>query len=84
MTEQARTLTLDGISYDVAQFSEQVQQGVAIYNVIAADLQREQLAVVKSQAALQTLSAQLAQAVRKELDEKKAAAEGEPEAPAAE
>lgn len=79
MTEQARTITLDGISYDVGQFSEQVQQGVAIYNTIAAQLQGEQLAVIKSQAALQTLSAQLAQAVRKELDEKKAAAEASAE-----
>ncbi len=75
MSEQARTITLDGISYDVAQFSEQVQQGVAVYNAIAAQLQGEQLAVIKSQAALQTLGSQLAQAVRKELDEKKAAAE---------
>ena len=75
MSEQARTITLDGISYDVAQFSEQVQQGVAVYNAIAAQLQGEQLAVIKSQAALQTLGGQLAQAVRKELDEKKAAAE---------
>lgn len=77
MTEQARTITLDGISYDVAQFSEQVQQGVAIYNAISTQLQGEQLAVIKSQAALQSLGAQLTQAVRKELDEKKTAAEAE-------
>lgn len=74
MSEQTKTLTLDGISYDVAQFSEQVQQGVAVYNTIAAQLQTEQVAVIKSQAALQALGAQLATAVRKELDDKKAAA----------
>lgn len=77
MTEQARTLTLDGISYDVAQFSEGVQQAVGIYNAIQAQLQTEQLAVIKSQAALQSLAGQITTAVRKELDEKKAAAEGE-------
>jgi multidrug efflux pump subunit AcrA (membrane-fusion protein) len=83
MTEQARTLTLDGISYDVAQFSEGVQQAVGIYNAIQAQLQTEQLAVIKSQAALQSLASQITTAVRKELDEKKTAAEGEDGAPAA-
>lgn len=74
MTEQARTLTLDGETYDVGQFSEGVQQAVGIYNTIQAQLQGEQLAVIKSQAALQSLAGQIATAVRKELDEKAAAA----------
>jgi len=81
MTEQNRTLTLDGVTYAVDQFSEGVQQAVGIYNTIQAQLQTEQLAVIKSQAALQTLASQIAGAVRKELDEKKAAAEGETAAP---
>lgn len=75
MTEQARTITLDGISYDVAQFSEQVQSAVGIYNTFSTQLQAEQIAVLKTQSAMQGLGAQIAQAVRKELDEKKAAAE---------
>jgi hypothetical protein len=75
MTEQARTITLDGISYDVAQFSEGVQQAVGIYNVFAADLQKAQLEVVKNQAAMQSVGNQISAAVKKELDEKKAAAE---------
>ena len=80
--EQPRTITLDGISYDVAQFSQPVQQAVAVYNTFAAELQKEQLAVIKTQAALQQLAGQLADAVKKELDEKKAAAEAAPAAPA--
>lgn len=73
--EPAKTITLDGISYDVAQFSEGVQQAVSIYNTFNAQLQAEQLAVLKTQSAMQGLGAQISAAVRKELDEKKAAAE---------
>lgn len=86
--EQARTLTLDNISYDVAQFSPGVQQAVAIYNKFAAQLQDHQLEVMKTQAAMQQVSAQISEAVQKELADKKAAADAavEPEskeAPAA-
>ena len=70
-----KTITLDGISYDVAQFSEGVQQAVTIYNSFNADLQKAQLEVVKTQAAMQSVGAQIAAAVKKELEEKKAAAE---------
>lgn len=74
MTEQARTITLDGVSYDVAQFSQGVQSAVGIYNAINADLQKEQLAVLKSQAAMQSIGAQIAEAVKKELADQAAAA----------
>ena len=74
MTTENRTITLDGISYDIAQFSQGVQSAVGIYNAINADLQKEQLAVLKTQAALQSIGAQIADAVKKELAEKQAAA----------
>lgn len=77
MTEAAKTITLDGISYDVAQFSQGVQQAIGIYNVFNADLQKAQLDVMKNQAALQTIGAQITEAVKKELADKKAAAEAE-------
>lgn len=70
-----RTITLDGISYDVAQFSQGVQSAIGVYNTYSADLQREQLAAMKTQAALQTIGAQIAEAVKKELAEKAAAAQ---------
>lgn len=88
MTEQARTLTLDGVTHDVTLFSEGVQQAVVIYNTFAADLQKAQLEVVKNQAAMQSVGAQISAAVRKELDDKAAAeaapAEAEVEVVAAE
>ena len=49
------SITLDGISYDVTQFSSGVQQAVAIYNQFQQDLQKAQLEVIKSQAALQSV-----------------------------
>jgi len=72
MTEQARTITLDGVSYDVAQFTDGVQQAVAIYNTFSADLQKAQLEVVKCQSAMQSVGNQITAAVKKELDEKAA------------
>lgn len=82
MTEQSRTITLDGTSYDVAQFSDGVQQAVVIYNAFQADLQKAQLEVVKNQSAMQSVGTQIAAAVRKELEDKAAAATAE--APAVE
>jgi hypothetical protein len=67
MQDQARTITLDGISYDVGQFSQGVQNAIGIYNGFSADLQKEQMAVMKSQAAMQTVGAQIAEAVKAEL-----------------
>ena len=67
MTEQARTITLDGETHQVDKFSPGVQQAVVIYNTFQADLQKEQLAVMKTQGALQTVGAQIAEAVKKEL-----------------
>lgn len=85
MADQAQSITLDGISYALDQFSAQVQQAVGIYNAFQADLTKEQLAVIKTQAAVQNLGAQISEAVKKELAEKAAAAaEGETAAPAAE
>lgn len=72
--DQTRSITLDGISYDVAQFSEQVQQAVSIYNTFTADLQKSQLDVIKCQAALETVGKQIAGAVRAELEKKAAEA----------
>jgi uncharacterized protein with NRDE domain len=62
-----QTLTLDGVTYEVARFSQPVQQAVGIYNTFNAQLQTEQLAVLKTQAALQSVAAQIAEAIKKEL-----------------
>ena len=68
-TTEAQTITFDDKVYDVSRFSASVQNAIGIYNQFNADLAKEQLAVLKTQAALQTLQAQLASAVRKELIE---------------
>lgn len=84
--EAPRTINLDGISYDVTQFSQAVQSGAAIYSKFAAQLADQQLEVMKTQSAMQVLSGQIGDAMKKELDEKKAAAAASQEAaePAAE
>lgn len=72
MTEQARTITLDGTSYEIGQFSEGIQNAIGIYNTFSTDLQKEQLAVMKTQAAMQTIGAQIGEAVKAELAAKEA------------
>jgi hypothetical protein len=76
---ETKTITLDGISYAVDQFSAGVQSAIGIYNTFQADLQKEQLAVMKTQAALQAVGNQIADAVKKELADKAAAAAATPE-----
>lgn len=77
MTEatQAPSITLDGVSYTLDQFSPAVVQAVSVYNMLNADLQKEQLAVIKTQAALQNIGNQISEAVKKELADKAAAQE---------
>jgi gas vesicle protein len=73
--DQPHTINLDGISYNVDQFSKGVQQAVLIYNKFTAQLQDQQLEVMKTQAALQQVGQQITEAVKKELEEKKAGVE---------
>lgn len=80
MTTPTNKMTIDGVEYDVAQFSQAIQQAVAIYNTFQVDLQKQQLEVLKTQAALQNIGAQIIAAVKAELDPK---TEATPEAPAA-
>lgn len=65
--DQPRTINLDGVSHDIAQFSQGVQQAVAIYNKFSSQLQDQQLEVMKTQAAMQQVGAQITEAIKKEL-----------------
>lgn len=64
---KAATITIDGVAHEVSRFSATVQQAVGIYNAFQIDLQSEQLKVIKTQAALQNILAQISEAVKKEL-----------------
>jgi hypothetical protein len=79
-TTQPSSITLDGVSYTLDQFSAAVVQAVGVYNTFQADLQREQLAVIKTQAALQNIGNQITEAVKKELADKAALQEAANEA----
>lgn len=80
--DQPKTISLDGTTYDVDQFSPGVQQAVFIYNKFSAQLQDQQLEVMKTQAALQQVGQQITEAVQKELAEKDAEAKETGEQPA--
>lgn len=67
MEHQPKTITIDGQAYEVEQFSEGIQQAIYIYNTFNAQLQGQQLEVMKTQAALQTVGQQITDAVKAEL-----------------
>ena len=73
--EQPRTITIDGVSHVVDQFSAGIQQAVLIYNKFQLQLQEEQLAVMKTQAALTHIGTQISDGVKAELDAKEAPSE---------
>ena len=76
------TITIDGVEHQVADFSTQVQQLVAIHTEWRKDLATERLAAAKTEAAIRNLDAELTQLVAKELADK--AAPAADAAPAAE
>lgn len=67
---EAKTITIDGTTYDVESFSAGVQQSVSIYNAIQGDLAKAQLEAVKSQSALNFIGEKIAEAIRAELAQK--------------
>lgn len=79
--ETPTNLTIDGQSYAVADFSDKVQNLVAIRTEWQNNAQQERLALTKTEAAIRSLDAELVQLVGAELVEKNGAAN---DAPAAE
>jgi hypothetical protein len=72
--EAPATITVAGKEYPVSGFSETVQKLVAIHTEWRNDLQEEQLAVAKTQAAIRALDAELTATVQAELNPKPAPA----------
>lgn len=68
--EVPTTLTVDGKEFPVTDFSETVQRLVVIHTEWRNDVNAERLALTKTEAALRSVDAELAQLVAKELAEK--------------
>jgi hypothetical protein len=79
--EAPTNLTIDGENYPVTDFSDKVQNLVAIRTEWQNQAQQERLALTKTEAAIRSLDAELAQLVGVELAGKNGAAN---DAPAAE
>lgn len=63
------TLTIDGVEYQLDQFSDNVKRLIGIRDVWSAQLNDERLTVAKSETAIQSLDAQLTNLVKTELAE---------------
>ena len=60
-------LTVDGVDYPLNSFSEQVQQLVHLHTNWRNDLQKERIAVSKTESAIRLLESELAKIVSAEL-----------------
>lgn len=68
MSQPIQSLTLNGISYSINQFSPQVQQLTNFYNSLIADQATETYALMKTQAAIAQVHNQITEIVKDELD----------------
>lgn len=70
MANEATTLNLDGVSYSLEDFSDAVKNTLAVFNAFAVDLQKEEVAVLKTRAAMDHVRMQLVTQVKAEVTEK--------------
>ena len=66
-----RTVTLDGTTYDADRFSQEVQSALAALSAWEAQHAHQQLEAMKTHAAIEQLSRQVAEAMKAELDEER-------------
>lgn len=67
MSQAIHSLTLDGISYSINQFSPQVQQLTNFYNALFEDQTAETHKLMKTQAAIAQVHSQITELVKFEL-----------------
>lgn len=67
MTDPIKTLIVDNVEYPTEQFSPEIQNLLVVRQTWSAELIKERSAVVKTEAAIRQLEAELAQMVAKEL-----------------
>jgi hypothetical protein len=68
-------IILDGVSYNINNFSQNVQSMIAVRERWEDDLTKERSAVLKTESAIRSLDEQLSRIVQEELIAKREAAE---------
>jgi hypothetical protein len=66
---QESKIILDGVDYPLEQFSDNVKRLIGVRQVWQNQLEEERLNVAKSEAAIQSLDAQLTNLVKAELEQ---------------
>lgn len=69
-TPESTLLTIDGVSYELAAFSDEVKNAMAVFESFAKDLQQEELKVLKTRSAMDHIRLQIVTQVKKEVDDK--------------
>lgn len=67
---ESTLLTVDGISYEMASFSDEVRNAMAVFETFAKDLQQEELKALKTRSAMDHIRMQIVTQVKKEVEEK--------------
>lgn len=69
-TPESTLLTIDGISYELSAFSDEIKNAMAVFESFAKDLQQEELKVLKTRSAMDHIRLQIVTQVKKEVDDK--------------
>lgn len=69
-TPESTLLTIDGVSYELAAFSDEIKNAMAVFESFAKDLQQEELKVLKTRSAMDHIRLQIVTQVKKEVDDK--------------
>lgn len=80
--QQAQTITIDGVSHNLADFSVEVQKLVSIRNVWEQEVVKAELEYARARAAVRDLDRELLEKLKAELAASAESGEAAPEAPA--
>lgn len=69
-TQQSTLLTVDGVSYEMAAFSDEIKNAMAVFETFAKDLQQEELKALKTRSAMDHIRMQIVTQVKKEVEDK--------------
>jgi recombinational DNA repair protein RecR len=64
---EPQTITLDGVQYDLAIFSEEVKRYVGLYNIWQKEMQELRLKLIKDEYAISELNRKLVDKMKQEI-----------------
>lgn len=66
MSEEVKTITIDGVAYEIDKLSDKVKALITIYSEWGVELKTQRMVVAKSEAALRDLSREIITTIKAE------------------